>query len=1056
MAPKLVSDGPLGIIVPKSDSGRSRRSGKNQSESGRSGRSRKNRDARSATPKVEAAAKKDEEEPTVAAGEPPSLASVRLTQKSGSIATAASSSSMAPGEKTCEFMCGTCGSMPDPLEPEKRKCCRWARDPTDPEKATGYGTCCYYCERLWYGEAHKHDRDRIGFQSKLALCLSTLRDWRERRSNYISMLKDKAAGLVEKRSGGVKKVTLKRKRFNQTSLIRPEDAFYPIARYEKKYGSPLLQKNKALGHKVAKIDGVKGVIVPGDDGLQPFRLQRRSGEALEEDKEEDVGSTDGEEEMADDKFATMSLERNTAYDEMATGCLQSILDDYALKEGEDSQPKKPQNRKKKKKIAAEGSAARKKPWLFGMLAAVADDDDDDEADEDFACGGKALKQKPKANMPKPTKAGPGRTEAKPNKKASSANAEAEMLLLGDEDEGAKKGRPSKNPSQVADMYWKHLQNGELHEHFFGENNNTMRRLLIRWLKVASDRAIKDDSTENAHAKRKLQLMESSIAMSSSWKNRRSIAIGISGFMRDWSLLVTNLKQTPPLDLRCEYLWNLYHEVQTNRTMDPSVDMVPMLTGESLKSQYPPGVDVDTTQEFFTRQWVAGAVSMAKKKDDARAALARLAQAVLKPDLVWQFNGNTQAHCLILNDIVSPPPLSLNGNVLARLTASNAMVKVPADCKGTMLGPLFEFPELSSLLLEDMDSTVQLWQDYHKFCDNLAKHPVMVVENWPQEGLWHAVLPVALDLLDTFYADRNEEFRKALTAEEPHTELKIKSTLQAVSLKLEAWAHADWVHRLNELAVADLDLLTMQESGLLEMTPFQGLARLVKFRSMGENKDIEMMTSTLKLLASDSFSVSAIRKKASASHFDAAWFQKVLGACEDLMEWVKKQSTQTSQCEAVLSWASGSLMPLLVHTVHKELDESKEVVRKMFLTLQSKIDDGSGDPDAGFVAEFEAAASKLEGGAVPTRIEKLRLLLVLRWCRMVLSFRGLEKSSSPFVLDLEFIKAAGAFVKRVESMTQSLKSCEGDAVEIDKGFVCVYVCIGLLFLVVFGFLLVRLI
>ena len=150
------------------------------------------------------------------------------------------------------------------------------------------------------------------------------------------------------------------------------------------------------------------------------------------------------------------------------------------------------------------------------------------------------------------------------------------------------------------------------------------------------------------------------------------------------------------------------------------------------------------------------------------------------------------------------------------------------------------------------------------------------------------------------------------------------------------------------------------------------------------------------------------------------------------------------------------MPLLVHTVHKELDGSVEVVKKMYRTLQSKIVDSSGDPDAGFVAEFEAAASKIEGGAVPTRIEKLRSHLVLRWCRMVISFCGLEKSSSPFVLDLEFIEAAGAFVKRVESMTQYWKSCEGDAVEIDKGFVCVYVCIGLLFLVVFGFLLVRLI
>ena len=83
-----------------------------------------------------------------------------------------------------------------------------------------------------------------------------------------------------------------------------------------------------------------------------------------------------------------------------------------------------------------------------------------------------------------------------------------------------------------------------------------------------------------------------------------------------------------------------------------------------------------------------------------------------------------------------------------------------------------------------------------------------------------------------------------------------------------------------------------------------------------------MTSTLKLLASDSFSVSGIKKKASASHFDVSLFQKVLKACEDLVEWAEKQ-TMTKQRQAVLSWANESLMPVLVHTVHKELGGTNE-------------------------------------------------------------------------------------------------------------------------------------
>ena len=131
------------------------------------------------------------------------------------------------------------------------------------------------------------------------------------------------------------------------------------------------------------------------------------------------------------------------------------------------------------------------------------------------------------------------------------------------------------------------------------------------------------------------------------------------------------------------------------------------------------------------------------------------------------------------------------------------------------------------------------------------------------------------------------------------------------------------------------------------------------------------------------------------------------------------------------------MPLLVHTVHKELVGTNEVVEKMYRTLLSKMVDGGGDPDTALVAEFEAAASKLEGGALFTRIEKLRSQLLLRWCRMILSYSGLEKPS-PFVLDLGFIKAAEAFVKRVYSMRAYFKSCEGDANAIEEGLVCVYV------------------
>ena len=57
-------------------------------------------------------------------------------------------------------------------------------------------------------------------------------------------------------------------------LIMPEDEFWLLRRYRKKFGDPKSKENKARGHKVCRKHGLKGVVVPGDDGEGPFRLQR--------------------------------------------------------------------------------------------------------------------------------------------------------------------------------------------------------------------------------------------------------------------------------------------------------------------------------------------------------------------------------------------------------------------------------------------------------------------------------------------------------------------------------------------------------------------------------------------------------------------------------------------------------------------------------------------------------------------------------------------------------------------------------------------------------------
>ena len=57
------------------------------------------------------------------------------------------------------------------------------------------------------------------------------------------------------------RIAVRTSKYQDTFLARPDDAFWPVARYKAKFGSPLLPKNKKLNHVTAICDGIKDVIV---------------------------------------------------------------------------------------------------------------------------------------------------------------------------------------------------------------------------------------------------------------------------------------------------------------------------------------------------------------------------------------------------------------------------------------------------------------------------------------------------------------------------------------------------------------------------------------------------------------------------------------------------------------------------------------------------------------------------------------------------------------------------------------------------------------------------
>ena len=133
------------------------------------------------------------------------------------------------------------------------------------------------------------------------------------------------------------RVAVRTSKYQDTFLARPDDDFWPMARYKAKFGSPLLPKNKKLGHVTAICDGIKGVIAPGDDGVGRYKIKNRSGIRVEKDEEEDIGSGSDDQKLADAKFAELREEHTKMYQQLAVGAMGSLLNDFAMDSDERDQ-----------------------------------------------------------------------------------------------------------------------------------------------------------------------------------------------------------------------------------------------------------------------------------------------------------------------------------------------------------------------------------------------------------------------------------------------------------------------------------------------------------------------------------------------------------------------------------------------------------------------------------------------------------------------------------------------------------------------------------------------
>ena len=252
------------------------------------------------------------------------------------------------------------------------------------------GTADSYCLKTYRNRwAHKY-RDRAQFQQLLGtdkaihaafhqdrrqLVTKRQRRYHEENTAQASSSRSPATGLQ------VRKHHLKKERAFASELARPEDDFYPWARYFRRFGDPRAARNRKLGHKISVVEGVKGVVVPGDDGSQPWKLRRSSQSRLVQEDHESLGSGSEQEqkEVADLKFSDMIQDIESNYAQSAVGVINTILEEIAAEAENDPKPKRRTRRQHKdeEEKAAEAKSAAPKPTRWSFVLADSSDDADD-------------------------------------------------------------------------------------------------------------------------------------------------------------------------------------------------------------------------------------------------------------------------------------------------------------------------------------------------------------------------------------------------------------------------------------------------------------------------------------------------------------------------------------------------------------------------------------------------------------------------------------------------------------------------------------------------------
>ena len=652
--------------------------------------------------------------------------------------------------KHCSFMCGFSTHSADPVDPARLM--RWvceSREPTPRSPNEPRGGNCWYCERAWtthivHGTG---GRSREQFKEAMGLDQAVMAQQREARAKVLEKAQKCAASGQP--AGSYKRVSVREQSFKETALVKPSDDFWEISRYRARFGSPSRAANKKLGHVKCRVGDHMGVIVPGDDGKGPWKLENRSGSRLELDKAEDVGSASDDEEAAEKKFADLAAQRKKEYREAAAGAMRDVLAACVLDEKgqEEEARRRAATRKKRASRKAKATREERRP-AFGQRGFLALADSQDETESAEETPAKRLKQgrspatakaaasdQPKIKDSAVGLAMGGATGADSVQNAAMAPGQGEGGEAGDE-ANRKRGKPALDSRQQANQMWAEFDGlgPEQPGIFFGPRSDVQRRMLARWIAKASDKACTVSDQEKASyelARKRMQLMDQCIAMHRRWTNRCDNRQGIAEFEQSWNLMATFAEAAPTVQMRCKFVWNWHMQIKIQRCCEPEVSMAEDLKASVLGPRFglgpemasgqsaAPGqstasgqsaasgqLSVSALQRTYIEQWLVSCLMRACSPQACKDAMARLCRPLMTvSDQLPAVSDQLAQELASVMLVVAPPALSFDPEEGRRIRAAKALVAEAPAAAAHLCHCFFKFPAMGKKLVDDFHQAV---------------------------------------------------------------------------------------------------------------------------------------------------------------------------------------------------------------------------------------------------------------------------------------------------------------------------------------------------------------